>query len=142
MAGIRDFLANPFGHGIGSGGVLSQAGSMVNWIDAQGRGATEIPVESAIAVLFYQLGIGAAVFVGLPIMLARRFRKAYLASREPLFLFAFVAISTICANAVFQEEAFFAPLALGLCLMLTGLSLGALLGSERSIAQDSIGRAK
>ena len=131
MAGIRDFLANPLGHGVGSGGVMSAAGSMVDWGNAQGTGATDIPVESAIAVLLYQLGIGATVFVGLLVMLARRFRKAYLASREPLFLFAFVAIATICANAVFQEEAFFAPLALGLCLMLTGLSLGALSVDER-----------
>jgi hypothetical protein len=41
-----------------------------------------------------------------------------------IFLFAFVSIIVICANAVLQEEAFFSPLALGFCLTLVDLAIG------------------
>lgn len=128
MAGIRDFLLNPLGHGLGSGGIMSDI--RVDWQRAQALGATDVPVESAIGVLLYQLGIGTAVFVGLLVLLARHLRQSYMAHRAPLLLFAYVSVSTICANAFFQEEAFFAPLALGLCLMLAGLSVGALSGDD------------
>jgi hypothetical protein len=38
----------------------------------------------------------------------------------------------ITANAFFQEEAYFAPLSLGLCLLLVGAALGSNLRAEQA----------
>jgi hypothetical protein len=51
-------------------------------------------------------------------------RRQLIETRDPDFLFGFVVIVTISANAVLQEEAFYSPLALGFCLLLVGVSLG------------------
>lgn len=124
IVGLREFPANPFGHGVGSGGVMGEAGQLVDWQRAQAIGSADVPVESAIGVMLYQLGIGSAIFLGLLIALGHRLAALYAKWRVPVQLFGFTAIATICANAFFQEEAFFSPLALGLCLLLSGLALG------------------
>ncbi len=125
VAGVRDFFKNPFGRGLGIGGILSSAVSAkLDWGLAQQAGATEVPVESAIGVMFYQMGVGGFVFVGLLIATARESLRLFFKTGSGPFMFGFVAISTLCANAILQEEAFYSPLALGLCLMLTGTALG------------------
>jgi hypothetical protein len=81
-------------------------------------------MESALAVLLYQMGVAAAaiyVFVG---AIAWAAWRAYRRSGDSGLLFPVIAIIVISANSVLQEEAFFSPLALGLCLLLTGVSLG------------------
>jgi hypothetical protein len=124
FAGIRDFLGNPLGQGLGIGGNLSSTSVNLDWDRAQGEGAAAVPVESAVGVMLYQMGVGSFAFFGFLAVLAvaagRRFRK----SGSPDFLFAFVTVVTISANAVLQEEAFFSPLALGLCLLLVGVAFG------------------
>lgn len=125
FAGLRDFLGNPLGQGLGIGGNLSSTSANLDWDSAQGEGATAVPVESAVGVMLYQMGIGSFVFFGFLACLAVSAGRRLLETGKPDFLFAFVSIVTICANAVLQEEAFFSPLALGFCLLLVGVSLGA-----------------
>jgi hypothetical protein len=83
-----------------------------------------VPVESAVGVMLYQMGIGSFVFFGFLAALAMAARRQLIETRDPDFLFGFVVIVTISANAVLQEEAFYSPLALGFCLLLVGVSLG------------------
>ncbi|MFS8046088.1 hypothetical protein [Rhizobium sp. BR 314] len=124
IAGVREFLHNPFGQGLGIGGNLSSTSLNLDWDRAQGEGVASIPVESAIGVMLYQMGIGSIVFFGFLVALAMSARRQLIATGDPDFLFAFVAIVTITSNAVLQEEAFFSPLALGFCLLLVGVSFG------------------
>jgi hypothetical protein len=124
IAGVRDFLGNPLGQGLGLGGNLSSTSINLDWDRAQGEGAAAVPVESAVGVMLYQMGIGSFVFFGFLAALAVSAGRRLIETGRPDFLFAFVAIVTISANAVLQEEAFFSPLALGLALLLTGVSFG------------------
>ena len=124
FAGLRGFLANPLGQGLGIGGNLSSTSLNLDWDRAQGEGIAAVPVESAVGVMLYQMGIGGFAFLGFLSALAATAGKNLLRTGHPDFLFSFVAIVTISANAVLQEEAFFSPLALGFCLLLTGLALG------------------
>lgn len=125
VAGLRDFFKNPLGQGLGIGGILSGAvAEKLDWGLAQQTGATDVPVESAIGVMFYQMGIGGFAFVTLLIAIARKSLQLFLRTGSGAFMFGFVTISTLCANAILQEEAFYSPLALGLCLLLTATALG------------------
>ncbi|MGX5847427.1 hypothetical protein ACWGTO_10175 [Mesorhizobium sp. PL10] len=123
-AGIRDFLANPLGQGLGLGGNLSSTSINLSWSTAQAEGAASVPVESAVGVMLYQMGIGSLVFFGFLAALAMAARRQLIETGDPDFLFGFVGIVTISANAVLQEEAFYSPLALAFCLLLVGVSLG------------------
>jgi hypothetical protein len=124
IAGMRDFLANPLGQGLGIGGNLSSTSLNLNWQNAQAQGAASVPVESAVGVMLYQMGIGSLVFFGFLAALAVALRRQLIRTHDPDFLFGFVGIVTISANAVLQEEAFYSPLALAFCLLLAGTSLG------------------
>lgn len=110
MAGIRSFLANPVGAGLGAGGNLSGDMTVIDWNRAQALGYADYPVESAVGVLLHQMG-GAAILV-----LAAYFAIGLSAWRRladrPTQVFAIAAITTT-VNGIFQEEALFAPLALG-----------------------------
>jgi len=123
-AGMRDFLANPLGQGLGLGGNLSSTSINLSWANAQAEGAASVPVESAVGVMLYQMGIGSLVFFGFLAALAAATRRQLIETGDPDFLFGFVGIVTISANAVLQEEAFYSPLALSFCLLLVGVSLG------------------
>jgi len=83
-----------------------------------------VPVESAVGVMLYQMGVGSMVFFGFLAALAVTARRLLLKTGNPEFLFAFVAVVTISTNAVLQEEAFYSPLALGFSLLLVGTALG------------------
>ena len=124
IAGVRDFLGNPLGQGLGIGGNLSSTSANLDWDRAQGEGAAAVPVESAVGVMLYQMGIGSFAYFGFLAALALSAGRKLLATSKPDFLFAFVGVVTISANAVLQEEAFFSPLALGFCLLLAGAAFG------------------
>jgi hypothetical protein len=124
IAGVRGFLGNPLGQGLGIGGNLSSTSFNLDWDHAQAQGVAAVPVESAVGVMLYQMGIGSMAFFGFLAALAIGARRALLKTGNPEFLFAFVAIVTISANAVLQEEAFYSPLALGFCLLLVGTAFG------------------
>ncbi len=124
FAGLRDFLDNPLGQGLGFGGNLSSTSVDVNWQLAQAEGAAGTPMESAIGVMLYQMGIGSLVFFGFLFAMARTAWRSFARGADFSVLFLFVAVVVVSANAVLQEEAFFSPLALGLCLLLGGATLG------------------
>jgi hypothetical protein len=124
LAGIREFLHNPLGIGLGFGGNLSSTTVNVNWDLAQAQGAAETPMESAIGVMIYQMGVGSLVYLGFLVAIARASWRTYRDSGDFAVLFPFVATVTVSANAVLQEEAFFSPLALGFCLLLGGVTIG------------------
>lgn len=124
IAGVRGFLANPLGQGLGFGGNLSSTSFNIDWDRAQAEGVAGTPMESAVGVMLYQMGIGTAVFFGMLLAVARSSWRAYRDSGYFALLYVFVTVVAIAANAVLQEEAFFSPLALGLCLLLGGVTLG------------------
>lgn len=109
-AGVRSFLSNPVGAGLGAGGNLSGNMTVIDWSRAQAVGRADYPVESAIGVLLHQMGGAAlallAAYVAIGLAAWRR-----LASR-PTQVFAIATVVTT-VNGIFQEEALFAPLALG-----------------------------
>jgi hypothetical protein len=124
IAGLRGFLGNPLGQGLGIGGNLSSTSITLDWDHAQAAGVASVPVESAVGVMLYQMGVGSVVFFGFLAALANTARKLLLKTGNPEFMFAFVAIVTISTNAILQEEAFYSPLALGFCLLLVGTAFG------------------
>lgn len=125
VSGLREFASNPFGHGIGLGGNLSSTTEHVDFDVAQAEGFTSVPIESAVGVMLYQMGIGSFVFFGFLFVLACTCWRLFRTMHNRGFLFGCVGIIVISANAVLQEEAFYSPLALGLCLLITGHTLGA-----------------
>lgn len=130
ISGLREFVTGPWGHGIGEGGVTSSIGLSIDWESAQENGFTSIPVESTVGVLLYQMGVAAFAVFALVLAIGHRSWKAFTIYRRPEFLFGAVATWTITVNAFFQEEAYFAPLALGTALILIGTTLGAHLAEE------------
>ncbi len=125
LAGIRDFLGNPFGQGLGFGGNLSSSiKNVLSWSRAQQQGIADIPVESALGVMLYQMGIAAPLYFAMLFGIARACYNVFANTRAPQFLFGIAAIVTISANSVLQEEAVYSPLALGLTLLLAGVNLG------------------
>jgi hypothetical protein len=124
FAGLDGFAHNPFGQGLGFGGNLSSTSVNINWDLAQAEGVAGTPMESAVGVMLYQMGLGSFVFFGFLALLARASWRAFRQSGNSSILFLFVAVVTVSANAVLQEEAYFSPLALGFCLLLGGVALG------------------
>lgn len=124
IGGLRGFLNNPLGHGIGSGGNLSLAMTTTEWIRSQNLGSTDIAMESAVGVLLYQMGVFGLVLCGVIGWIAIKLWRRYLDTRERVFAVAALGLLTITVNGIFQEEALFSPLALGLLLAFCGLLLG------------------
>jgi hypothetical protein len=124
MGGLNGFVQWPFGRGLGVGGNLGADFSSIDWSAAQAAGAVDGAVESAVGVLMYQMGITAIVplayYAAIAFLIWRRYRTSMLL---PQGLAAFGILITL-VNGIFQEEALFAPLALGMLLALAGLALG------------------
>lgn len=125
IGGLKGFLANPIGHTLGQGGNLSTNFAAIDWTKYQHQGSTDIAVESAVGVLFYQMGIAAAGVLAIYLFFARVAWRLFRALRAPALALAAGSIVVILVNGLFQEEALFAPLALGLVMALAGLSFGA-----------------
>lgn len=125
LAGLRDFLSNPIGQGLGFGGNLSSTiEGNLDWSRSQQEGVAGIPVESAVGVMLYQMGIAAFVYFGFLVAIAGKCARLYLSQRYADALCGFLLVTIIAINGVLQEEAFFSPLALGFALLLVGLCLG------------------
>lgn len=120
LGGLHSFLGAPWGVGLGAGGNLAGDATRIDWEKAQAIGRTDWPVESAVGVLLYQVGPGALVLLAVPIHAALSAWRLARASTVPsLRLFALGVLGTTM-NGLFQEEALFAPLALG--AMMIGLA--------------------
>jgi hypothetical protein len=130
MGGLNGFVQWPFGRGLGVGGNLGADFSSIDWSAAQAAGAVDGAVESAIGVLLYQMGIAAIVplayYAAIAFLIWQRYRRSLLL---PQGLAAFGILITL-VNGIFQEEALFAPLALGMLLALAGLALGHAIRAE------------
>jgi hypothetical protein len=124
MGGLNGFLQWPLGRGLGIGGNLGGDFTSIDWSAAQSAGAVDGAVESAVGVLIYQMGIGAIVplsyYAAIALLTWQRYRQSMML---PQGLAAFGILITLI-NGIFQEEALFAPLALGTLLALAGLVLG------------------
>jgi hypothetical protein len=125
MAGILDFPSNPVGWGIGSGGNLSPDFSGINWYAAQDAGRTPFAVESSVAVLLHQLGIFAFAVVAAYVWIAWCVMKVAQVTSNDLHAACALGLMCVVTNGLFQEEAYFAPLALAMFLGLSGMILGA-----------------
>jgi hypothetical protein len=125
MGGLHEFLVNPIGRGIGAGGNLSSEFINIDWSAAQAAGRTPFAVESAVGVLFYQIGVFAIVVIGAYVWIAWRVLLIARMTGNNLHAAAAFALLTIVGTGLFQEEAYFAPLALALFLALAGMIVGA-----------------
>jgi len=124
MGGWNGFLQNPFGRGLGVGGNLSEGFFSIDWSAAQQAGTVDGAVESATGVLLYQMGIFALVPLGFYFWAAMKAWRLYASSGNLTQGLAGFGVIVVLFNGFFQEEALFAPPALGLLLCLTGLVIG------------------
>jgi hypothetical protein len=124
IGGIKGFLAQPWGRGIGVGGNLSLNMTGIDWDRSQELGYTDVAVESAVGVILYQMGVFGLAVLGSIVWIAMRLWTLYVRSRERIFAIAAFALLTITVNGIFQEEALFSPLAFGLIIAFAGLLIG------------------
>jgi hypothetical protein len=89
-------------------------------------------VESAVGVLLFQMGVAALVPLTYYAVIAVIVWRRYV--RSMLLVQGMVAygILIMLVNGIFQEEALFAPLALGILMSLAGLSLGHAIRADRT----------
>ena len=138
IGGVNGFMKNPVGHSLGEGGNLSFASfSVIDWSKFQREGAADVAVESAVGVMLFQLGVAAFAAFAFYVWVARTALSLFERTRAPALAFAVGALATTLVNGLFQEEAYFAPLALGLVTGLAGLSLGA---ADRALVAASAPR--
>ena len=145
IGGLNGFLRNPVGHGIGSGGNLSLNMATIDWSRSQSIGHTDVAVESAVGVLLYQMGIFGLVLLSVLGWITVKMWKLYIALHDRLLAVVALALPTIMVNGIFQEEALFAPLALGTVLAFSGLLLGRAyreLAPTPDMGTDRIGPAR
>jgi hypothetical protein len=124
MGGWNGFLQRPFGRGLGVGGNLSEGYASIDWSAAQQAGAVDGAVESAVGVLLYQMGIAALIPLGFYLAMALKAWRLYAYSGLLTQGLASFGVMIVLVNGIFQEEALFAPPALGLLMCLTGLVIG------------------
>lgn len=139
LGGLTQFVANPLGHGLGAGGNLVTQIQDVNWAEAQHSGKTDQAVESAIAVLLYQMGIAAFAYIAFLVWVSWRCWVEFRRTARPLLAAAAFGVITLTVNGIFQEEAMFAPLALSLMTLLAGLELGRAAKNGRPAPANSNG---
>ena len=124
MGGWHGFLERPFGRGLGVGGNLSDSYFSIDWSAAQQAGTMDGAVESAIGVLLYQMGFAALLPIGFYFAVGLKAWRLYASSALLMQGLAGFGIMVVLFNGIFQEEAMFAPPALGLLLSLAGLAIG------------------
>ncbi len=124
MGGLYSFFGFPFGHGIGVGGNLGTDFTQLDWPAYQAAGRTPVAIESAVGVLLYQMGPAAFFLLGVYIWLGCQTLRVASFTGASLHIAASFALLTVLVNGIFQEEALFSPLALGLLITINGMVLG------------------
>ncbi|QFI73119.1 hypothetical protein F8237_12350 [Bradyrhizobium betae] len=137
MGGLNGFLEKPFGRGLGIGGNLSDSYFSIDWSAAQAAGTIDGAAESAIGVLIYQMGIAALVPLGFYFAMALKAWRLYASSGFLTQGLAGFGVMVVLLNGLFQEEALFAPPALGLMLSLTGLVIGSQIRMQTVVVRDA-----
>ena len=130
-------MQRPFGRGLGIGGNLSDSYFSIDWSAAQAAGTIDGAVESAIGVLLYQMGIAAFVPLAFYFAVALKAWRLYASSGYLTQGLAGFGVMVVLLNGLFQEEALFAPLALGLMLSLTGLVIGSHVRMQAVASEDA-----
>ena len=125
MGGLAEFVGNPIGLGIGAGGNLSSEFVNIDWPAAQAAGRTPFAVESAVGVLLYQVGIFAFAVIGAYAWTAWRILLVAEKTGNDLHAAAALGLMAMTVTGLFQEEAYFAPLALAMFMALAGMIVGA-----------------
>jgi hypothetical protein len=136
MGGWNGFLQRPFGRGLGVGGNLSEGYASIDWSAAQQAGAVDGAVESAVGVLLYQMGIAALIPLGFYLAMALKAWRLYAFSGLLTQGLAAFGVMIVLVNGIFQEEALFAPPALGLLMCLTGLAIGNAIRASAAFEAD------
>jgi hypothetical protein len=137
MGGINGFFEKPLGRGLGIGGNLSDSYFSIDWSAAQAAGTIDGAVESAVGVLIYQMGIAALVPLGFYFAMALKAWRLYASSGYLTQGLAGFGVMVVLLNGMFQEEALFAPPALGLMLTLTGLVIGSQIRMQTVAERDA-----
>ena len=137
MGGLDGFVQRPLGRGLGIGGNLSESYFSIDWSAAQAAGTIDGAVESAIGVLLYQMGIAALVPLAFYFAMALKAWRLYASSGYLTQGLAGFGVLVVLLNGLFQEEALFAPLALGLMLSLTGLVIGSHVRMQTAASEDA-----
>ncbi|MFT6212602.1 MAG: hypothetical protein ACJARD_000728 [Alphaproteobacteria bacterium] len=120
LGGVRSFLSNPIGQGLGMGGNLSSLHTEVDWGEAQ-RNGLDYGTESAIGVLLYQVGIATFIFLYLYMFIVQHFFKQSPENGYQVRFYALpIALLFLMINGIFQEEAY-SPYALGLLSLIVGV---------------------
>lgn len=125
LGGLSGFAADPIGHTLGQGGNLSVAFAEIDFQKYQAAGVAAMAVESAVGVLLYQVGVLGFAVLGFYVWVASLCWRLYGHFRAPCLALATGLITVTLVNGLFQEEALFAPLALGLVMLIVGSTLGA-----------------
>jgi hypothetical protein len=137
MGGVKGFLANPFGRGVGVGGNLSSMAQYTDFGLFQGYGAS-FALESGFGVMIYQIGIGAAAFFLFYWRLWKNVWNATLVfSDQPRLIVLPCALALLLVNSIFQEEAF-SPAGWGPLLLLSGLLLAHAWQKQKPISPQKI----
>ncbi len=131
LGGLSGFASDPIGHTLGKGGNLSVAFAEIDFQKYQAAGVAALAVESAVGVLLYQMGVFGFVVLGFYAWTAALCWRLYRHLRIRALALATALIVVTLVNGLFQEEALFAPLALGLVMLIVGLTLGAV---DRTLA--------
>ncbi|MBH5398752.1 hypothetical protein HZZ13_13250 [Bradyrhizobium sp. CNPSo 4010] len=141
MGGLDGFVQRPYGRGLGIGGNLSDSYFSIDWSAAQAAGTIDGAVESAIGVLLYQMGVASFVLLAFYFAIALKAWRLYASSGYLTQGLAGFGVLVVLLNGLFQEEALFAPLALGLMLSLAGLVIGSH-ARVQSVASEDAGLAR
>ncbi|WP_319412892.1 hypothetical protein [uncultured Cohaesibacter sp.] len=124
MGGVYNFIDYPFGNGIGDAGNMSTNFSELDWSAYQHAGRTPVAMESAVGVLLHQMGFAAFGLLAVYFWIALQTYRVSFISRVNLHSVACFISMIALVNGVFQEEAIFSPLSLGLIMGLNGYILG------------------
>ncbi len=124
MGGVYNFLVDPFGNGLGDAGNLVSNFNKMDWQAYQKAGRTPIAMESAVGVMLHQMGFAALGLLAVYFWIGFQTYRVSFVSRINLHSLACFALFAVVVNGIFQEEAIFSPLALGLVIGLNGHILG------------------
>jgi hypothetical protein len=128
MGGLKGFLSNPLGHGVGVGGVMSDT-NISAAVGGEGikNYAGDFALESGFAVLLYQTGVAGLITLVLfwRALLKKMYNFARQYSAASLHASAIVlpaAFTVLFVNSLFQEE-IFTPTCWGVWMLVAGFAL-------------------
>ena len=126
LGGVHSLASNPLGHGIGVGGNMSAEANAGFKMERFLREGADFAVESAVGVLFYQVGIVSVLYLLVFLTLfwagpmGERRGNRMIPARHDIWFFA---TAMIMVNGIFQEEAY-SPYAAGMVVLMCSCVIG------------------